>query len=170
MIRGYANKGQADKSYIGAIAELLMHYPRQAAMKCADPIAGVARETKFLPTPADVIGFCEREQHPLHEEASREDRREEQLRLRDEWRDGAASPRLKEMGKAWLDRTDPIAAQMTRTDPETQRLRDENSARLVAQQREFVRRVWDDAGSQAPTIGGVPITPQLARKLGMGNA
>src|SRR6476646_2000605 len=74
MIRGYANSGQAGKSYIGAIAELLMHYPRSVALRCADPYRGVARETKFMPTPADVIGFCERTTAPMHEEAAREER------------------------------------------------------------------------------------------------
>lgn len=60
MIRGYANKGQADKGYLGAIAEVLTKYPRSIALRSAD-INGVPRETKFLPTPADVIAWCERE-------------------------------------------------------------------------------------------------------------
>lgn len=86
MIRGYANRGQADKAYIGAIAQILMHYPRQVALKCADPFNGVVRDTKFMPTPADVIGWCEKAVAPMHGEAAREDRIKEQLRARDEWK------------------------------------------------------------------------------------
>jgi hypothetical protein len=85
MIRGYANRGQADRAYIGAIAELLMHYPRQVAVACVDPFHGVVRDTKFMPTPADVIGWCEKATAPMHGEAAREDRIEKQLREREEW-------------------------------------------------------------------------------------
>ena len=40
MIRGFSHQGQAGKSYIGAIAEILMQYPKQVAIACADPIRG----------------------------------------------------------------------------------------------------------------------------------
>ena len=86
MLRGYPNRSQADKSYIGAIGELLMQYPRQVAMRCADPFTGVARETHFLPTVSDIVAWCERDAVPLHEESAHENRVAEQLRLRDEWR------------------------------------------------------------------------------------
>lgn len=107
MIRGYANSGQAGKSYIGAIAELLMHYPRSIALRCADPFLGVARETKFMPTPADVIGFCERASAPIYAEAAREDRVIEQLKAREEWENEQKDPVLLAKCRAWLDRTDP---------------------------------------------------------------
>lgn len=109
MIRGYANSGSAGKSYVGAIAELLMHYPRSVALRCADPFRGVARETKFMPTPADVIAFCERTVAPMHEEAAREERVAEQLQERAEWENSTTPDELKELGRAWLERRDPIA-------------------------------------------------------------
>lgn len=113
MIRGYANKGQADRSYIGAIAEILAYYPKQVALACAHPLNGVSRETKFMPTPADVIAWCERRTSPLHEQAERERRVAEQLKARHEWESQEVSASLKAKGRAWLDRTDPAAQQLS---------------------------------------------------------
>jgi hypothetical protein len=113
MIKGYANRGTADKGYIGAIAELLMHYPKSVAIACADPFNGVVRDTKFMPTPSDVIGWCEKRVHPLYEEADREDRVVAQLDARDAWLNEKPSEQLKAAGLAWLDRSDPIAAELT---------------------------------------------------------
>lgn len=59
MIAGYAHGGNAGKSYIGTVAALLCDYPKSVALECANPIRGVARETKFLPTVADVVAWCE---------------------------------------------------------------------------------------------------------------
>ena len=52
MIAGFAHKGQADDGYITTIANVLVRYPRSVAIKCAHPIDGVVRQTKFLPTPS----------------------------------------------------------------------------------------------------------------------
>src|SRR5215471_13485570 len=49
------------KGYIGALAELLQQYPRVVAIACCDPLKGVARTTRFMPTVADVVSWCERE-------------------------------------------------------------------------------------------------------------
>lgn len=113
MLAGFANKDRADKSYIGAMAQLLMHYPKQVALKCADPFDGVVRGTKFLPTPSDIIGWCEREIAPLHREADRERRVDEQLAMRDEFERQVVADGLKAKGRAWLERTDPVAKQLS---------------------------------------------------------
>ena len=85
MIRGYGNTGAAGTSYIGAIAQLLTQYPRSVALACADPKKGVAASTRFLPTPGDIVPWCEGACESLYENAAREDRVTEQLRARDEW-------------------------------------------------------------------------------------
>lgn len=91
MIRGYGNTAQAGKAYIGAIADLLMQYPRSVALACADPRTGVAITTKFLPTPGDIVPWCEKASRPLREEAARELRTQDQLVARAEW-EAAARP------------------------------------------------------------------------------
>lgn len=86
MLRGYANGGQqASGSYIGALAAVLSHYPRCVASQAGDLIKGVPRETRFLPTPADVIGWCERETEYLRSIVERDDR-EQRLRAEAEAR------------------------------------------------------------------------------------
>lgn len=59
MISGYANRGQADRSYVGALAALLCDYPRVIATQCSSPVHGVARKCKFMPTIADVVEWCQ---------------------------------------------------------------------------------------------------------------
>ena len=85
MLTGYAHKGQADQNYIANFANILTRYPRAVAIKCAHPIDGVVKETQFLPTPADVIDWCEKAARPLREAAAREARIEVQLKAREEW-------------------------------------------------------------------------------------
>ena len=93
MIAGFAHKGQADDGYITTIANVLVRYPRSIAIRCAHPIDGVVRHTKFLPTPSDVIEWCEAESRPLREAADRENRVEQQLNARDEWLRPRTGPR-----------------------------------------------------------------------------
>jgi hypothetical protein len=86
MLRGYANGGaSAGKSYIGALAELLCSYPRQVAFACAEPLTGVVTTTKFLPTPADIVGWCEPRVQAMHATAKREEQWAEQLRDREKF-------------------------------------------------------------------------------------
>jgi hypothetical protein len=106
MLRNYPNGGaQAGGGYIGGLAAVLFEYPRIVATRSSDPVHGVPREVKFLPTPADVIAWCERETASLrrpvdlddrfagHARASKE-RAEEAAKLE---RDRVLRPTLKQM-------------------------------------------------------------------------
>lgn len=74
LLSCYPNGGaQAGKSYVGALAAILVTYPRTIAQQSADPLKGVPRERKFLPTPADLIAWCERETAALRGPVDRED-------------------------------------------------------------------------------------------------
>lgn len=85
MIAAYPNGGgNAGKSYIGTIAALLTQYPKSVAVQCANPLSGVARETRFLPTVADVVAWCEPEAGRMCERVDREDRVRRQFELRAE--------------------------------------------------------------------------------------
>lgn len=75
LVAAFPNGGaQAGRSYLGALASLLTTVPRSVAIKCCDPINGVARETKFLPTIADLVGWCERETETIRRPVEIEDR------------------------------------------------------------------------------------------------
>jgi hypothetical protein len=164
MIRGYANRGQADKSYIGAMAELLLHYPKSVALACADPFHGVVRATKFMPTPSDIIAFCENRIEPMHREADREERVAKQLDERDAWMDQVIPESLKAKGRAWLDRTDPKAQQLigqeARADETLAGLERIQEANRSVFERECKRDGIDPAGGVSPT---------LRKLLGVGN-
>jgi hypothetical protein len=74
LIAAFPNGTPANaKGYIGALAAVLVDYPRVVAAKCSDPLKGVARETRFLPTVADLVGWCEREKAGLQTIVDRED-------------------------------------------------------------------------------------------------
>lgn len=53
-------RSEATGGYLGALAAVLCDYPKSIALECCDPRKGVARDTKFLPTVADIVAFCER--------------------------------------------------------------------------------------------------------------
>jgi len=102
-----------ERGYIGAIAAALMQYPRMIALRCADPLRGVKRETRFLPEIADIVKWCERETEALRKPVDEEDRerafREQSRRLAEEeayWADQRkARPTLDELraehGPTW---------------------------------------------------------------------
>jgi hypothetical protein len=66
-------------SWMGTIAALLCKYPKQVALRCANPINGVAIKCKWLPTVADCVEWLEREQLPLRNAHDRERQVREQL-------------------------------------------------------------------------------------------
>ena len=92
ILSGYPNGGaNAGDSYIGALASTLMGYPRQVAMRCADvprelgrPLRGVAATSRFLPTPADLIAWCEKDVEPLRGDRQHEINLHRQFKERDE--------------------------------------------------------------------------------------
>lgn len=67
----YPNGGKnISKGYIASLVTVLLTYP-SVAEKCADPVRGVARDTKFLPTPAELIAWCDKEMSDLHKASER---------------------------------------------------------------------------------------------------
>ena len=86
IVGRYPNGGaNAGDSYIGALAAMLGSYPRQVALSCADKVHGVVRDCKFLPTPADIVAWCERAAAPLYKQAESEIQAEKQLAERYEF-------------------------------------------------------------------------------------
>jgi hypothetical protein len=84
MLDAFPNaKSSASDGYLGALANLLTQYPRTTALHCADPVNGLARECKFLPSIAEAVKWLEREQLPLRNAADRERRNAEQFAQRD---------------------------------------------------------------------------------------
>jgi hypothetical protein len=55
----YPNGDKPADAYVGAIAACLRAYPRQVVERLPDPVHGLPRHCKFLPTVSDVIAWCE---------------------------------------------------------------------------------------------------------------
>lgn len=84
IIDGYPNGGRdAGKGYIGALAAMLASYPRQVATACSDRVNGVIRDCKFLPTPADIVSWCEHRTDSLRQQDDRQWRLAKQFEERE---------------------------------------------------------------------------------------
>lgn len=79
-------RSAAQGGYIGNLSGVLCQYPRMVALECTNPLNlnGLVRETRFLPTPADVIGWCERRTEELRAIVERDDRVKATLEARQE--------------------------------------------------------------------------------------
>jgi hypothetical protein len=107
MLRGFPNRHQADNAYIGAVAQLLMDYPRSVAIACTHHKNGIVADVKFMPVPADIIAWCEKRTEPLRRIADWNSKAEIQLRETEEWRNAPKNLALLAKCEAWLDRSDP---------------------------------------------------------------
>lgn len=159
----------AGKSYIGGLAAVLMEYPRQVAMRAASPVHGVARDTTFLPTPAVLIAWCERETAPMQREWQSAKRVDEQVQERE--RDAVTSYVMQGVAKAWLTRADPKGQQLTgggeKIAGERALARQQaNHEALAARKAETVAE-YEAAGLKPVTIGRIPISIELARIMGV---
>jgi hypothetical protein len=86
MLMAYPNARDGLRDgYVGVIAALLTRYPRQVALRCADPIDGVTRDCKFLPTVAEAVQWLEREQQPFKNAHGWEEQSITQLAERDKF-------------------------------------------------------------------------------------
>ena len=84
LLACWPNSTDDSKGYIGALAAVLRDYPRCISVKCADPVRGVARDTKFRPSVADLVAWLEREIEGMRAIVDREDRDQRWARERDE--------------------------------------------------------------------------------------
>lgn len=152
MLRGFPNKDKLTAGYAGAMAEIFMSYPKAVAVACADPIDGVVRGLKFMPVPSDVIAWCENRQRPIMEQADREVRVKRQVQETDAWVSMKVPESLKAKGKAWLDRSDPVAVQVSGQTPKT----------YTAAQR---AKLIEDARATGKSIAGMSLRPETLATL-----
>jgi len=97
IVDRFPNGGyRAGDGYIGSLASTLMSFPRSVAQRCADfpirpgaPLQGICKTAKFLPVPADLIEWCEREAASLHDDAARQARIAAAQTLRDAGGEGS---------------------------------------------------------------------------------
>jgi len=97
--------------YAAAVAAVLSRYPPFVTDYVADPRVGIASRSKFLPSVAEICEACEIRAGEHQQSIERERRIRKQFAEREA--DGPPTERLKAMGRAWLDRTDTQARQLS---------------------------------------------------------
>jgi hypothetical protein len=162
-------RSQAGRSYIGALASLLVTYPKTIALQCADPIRGVARDTRFLPTVADLVAFCERELAAMRDIVEREDRAQELAKRQREAAD--AEKRLAD-ARAVRPTYDELKAKygpnwgIAPPTEDTAQARAKAAARLTEANRIMLMREYAAAGVELTEAApGIPISITLRRIL-----
>jgi hypothetical protein len=169
MMRGYPNRAGAGDGYIGALAEILQHYPRCVASLAGDLIKGVPAETRFLPTPADVIAWCEREIAPLRKIVQRDD---DQQALTKRQQEAAEADRKAADARAVRPTYDELRAKYGPTwgiappTEDTQAQRAAATARLTEANRIMLMREYAAADVEPTEAApGIPISLTLRRIL-----
>ncbi len=105
-----------------------------------------------MPTPSDVINWCEKRERPICEAVDREARIERQFRETDAWMNQTVPESLKAKGRAWLDRTDTVAAQLSGDRP----------GGYTHEQKEELLK---DAANVGAEIAGMKLHPETLRTL-----
>lgn len=159
LIRRYPNGGgNAGKDYIGGLANVLMHYPRSVVLRCHDPMEGVPRDVKFLPTPSDVIAWCERQTDQMRGPVEREDRDTRILREMRERR---------EEGDRWdADRAQrPTLAELKQKHGENWGLGEQQDDKRVAATKEQLQRANDTLRQRENAAAGMDPDSQVSAAL-----
>ena len=162
LLAQFPNAREVSDGFIGALASVLTQYPRQVVFKCADPLRGIARDSKFLSI-AETVSWLEKQTEPMRADVDREKRIAEQFRARDDWQGNVVSPRLKEMGKAWLDRSDPIARELVAENLAAEAARKDMGLQRIQQANQAVFERECKAAGIDPARG---VSPALLKALG----
>ncbi len=162
LIGQFPNLREVSDGFIGSLSSVLQQYPRQVCLKCADPRRGISRAIKFLSI-SELVNWLEKETEPMRRDVSREQHVKEQLQAREDWQHAEIPATLKDKGKAWLDRTDPIAAELT-----THNLESEKSRRAagMAKIEEANRAVFERECKAEGIDPARGISPSLLKTFG----
>ena len=165
----YPSRPQSGDSYQGALASVLMAYPRIVAEQSCDMLKGVARETRFLPTVADLVVWCERGTDELRRPVTRDDR-ERQLKAEAKARktvetklaaDRAARPTLQQM----RDKHGPNWG-LQAADSEKQIAEHSRRALLTEANQRALQAEYEATGiAPMEAAPGIPVSPSLLRQL-----
>ena len=168
MLRGYSNGRQVPDSYIGALAEVLAQYPRCVASYAGDLVRGVARETRFLPTPADVIAWCEREAAHLHRIVLRDNEHQALLRQQQERADEAEKVAAARKARPTYDdmkaKYGPNWGIGQPNDQDATHAKAQLAARMAAANRTMLLREYVGA-EPVEAAPGIPVSVTLRRML-----
>lgn len=99
--------------YSAAIAAIMGEYSEHVVAYVTDPRTGLPSRQKFLPNVAEVREALDARAADLDRAATYTQRVAEQTRLTLEWLNKKPSEQLEAKGKAWLDRVDKAAQELS---------------------------------------------------------
>lgn len=83
VLLGCYRKGEAadPEVYVASVATVLTRYPETIVRKVTHPVDGLPGKLNWLPTVAEVRSACDAEMKPFYDEAARQKRAEDNVRL-----------------------------------------------------------------------------------------
>lgn len=132
---------------MAAVAAVLSGYPQYIVDYISDPRTGISGTNKWLPSVAEVRDACEAKMNEVGQNEARKARIEQQLRQREEW-EREVPERFRAKGKAWLERKDPVAQELTGQKP------------VKVYSDEEKRALLDDAVKVGREISGMMLSPE----------
>jgi hypothetical protein len=149
---------QDPEVYAAAVAAVLSGYPKTVIDYVCDPRTGITGTNKWLPSVSEVKESCDVYANRIAQDIERKRRIERQFKEQEEWENQVPTDRLKEKGKAWLDRTDPIAQKLSGQ---------KAKAPLTEAQK---KAALDDAALVGKSIEGMKLLPETLATLNQGDS
>ena len=130
LISGYPNSLASEPEYyLSQIVAVFVQFDLDLVKKAISPDGIPAVMPKYLPTIGEINKWLNEKEKDYSNITRRIPSVVEQI---GDWVDRKPTSRLKEMGKAWLDRTDPIAQQLSGQKPKGH-VAEEAKKRIISQ-------------------------------------
>lgn len=138
------------------VQAIFLQYEPDLVRKAVAP-SGIPFEiVKWLPTTGEIEKWLKGWNDKVLAAYERDARREQQIRDREEWLSQPATERMKLKAKAWLERTDPVAQELSGQKPKA----------LTEEQK---KAALDDAALVGKSISGMKLLPETLATLHKGN-
>lgn len=136
---------QNPETYLAAVTAVLSEYPIHVVDYVCDPRTGITGNQIWLPSVAEIKTACENQYNRIMRDEERRVRIERQFKERET--DLVPTERLKAMGRAWLDRSDVAAQQLTSEKPKA----------FTDEQK---KAALEDAAKAGREISGMKLLPE----------
>jgi len=154
LITGYPNSALTEPEYyIAQVVAVFTQYDIELVRKAVAP-SGIPYDLKpYMPTIGEIEGWLRVRADKMASAKEHQLRIEKQMEETDAWMQLQPSDVLKAKAKAWLDRADPIAQQLSGKKP------------VKVYSEEEKRAFLDDASKAGREISGMKLLPETIRAL-----
>lgn len=155
LLASYPNSTPSDEQgYIALVMGVFMRYPPDLVRKAVAP-SGIPFEIiKWLPTVGEIEKWLKGWNDRVLAAYERDVRREQQITEREEWLAQPVTEAMKEKARAWLNRTDPIAQELSGQKPKA----------LTEEQK---KAALESAAKVGKEISGMRLLPETLTVTGL---